>query len=129
MANTINRDMMRILKDTARHAVDGVTVSCGCTWGDKDKPLVWEVNWSACGDQSPEIAREYAQLLIEGAELAEMLTGLEMIEVWEEDRALTALAEEDIDAARRCYENVEMLTAAHVKACNADALTELLLNR
>lgn len=130
MANTINRDMMRILKDTVRHSVEGVSVWCGCTWGKDDEPIEWEVNWSAWGDQNPTVTREYAARLMKAADLAEMLTRLKMVQVYDSDKTLNdMLVNDGIEATKEYYKNLEMLVAEYIKACDGTALAELILNR
>lgn len=129
MNNRINKDMMNIVRQAARYAFDDISVFDLCTWGE-DKPIEWGVNWCARGTQDAGAARDYAERLAQAAAIAEMLTGLKMVQAYEQDKGLAQVAEKaGIETAERCYKNIELLVTEYIKALDADGLKAIALNR
>lgn len=55
---------------------DAPRVSDDFDWFDDTAPVTYSVNWSAMGDQSPEVAIEYANRLMAAANAARVFTAI-----------------------------------------------------
>lgn len=134
MKNTINNEMMRILKDALgeySNSFSRVSISGMDNWfRESDETIMeWSVNWASIGDADTNTVREVAAKMTRACEIVDALNAMKMVRTYEHDNVIVKMVREDREAAIEWRDKVVAGLADAIDNNRWDVVAQTVLGR